>query len=117
MIGGGTDVQFVYVAVPCRTCVHSGICVIEAQIQDDLVLRIVGVGKPVRLALDCSLWADRDQLRPAKGPRSAERRREQSERARRWWASLSAEERAARMCHMRSGRKSASVTQRDRATS
>jgi hypothetical protein len=55
--------QRVRVELPCGQCTHQGICTIEEQIEQDVTLNIVGIGRPVRLYLGCSIFSLR------RGPR------------------------------------------------
>lgn len=44
----------VRVQLPCQDCLHSGMCIIEQQIEENLVLEIIEIGRPVEIKLDCS---------------------------------------------------------------
>lgn len=56
--------QRVKVELPCGQCVHHGVCSIEEQIEQDVTLTVVGVGRPVRLYLGCSIYSKRRGTRP-----------------------------------------------------
>lgn len=56
--------QRVKVELPCGQCVHHGLCTIEEQIEQDVTLTVIGVGRPVRLYLGCSIYSKRRGARP-----------------------------------------------------
>lgn len=55
--------QAIRVIVPCDTCAHSGLCAIEEQIEENLVLEVVAIGRPANLALSCSEYKAGDAKR------------------------------------------------------
>lgn len=75
--------NWIRVELPCGTCVHQGVCLIEEQLEQDLVLRIGiedarsklvegGPSQPVELRIDCS-WYDDRPIKP-KGSGKLKRR-------------------------------------------
>lgn len=48
------------VQTPCGDCRHSGLCAIEQQIEDNLVLEVIEIGLSATLALSCSLFEHSD---------------------------------------------------------
>jgi hypothetical protein len=51
-----TPRQTIRLKVPCGECAHAGLCAIEEQIEENLVLEIIEIGRPVDLALSCSVF-------------------------------------------------------------
>ena len=98
---GGDHRHVVRVQLPCGSCLHQGVCLIEEQLEEDLTLRIGSVdqhsrrvyggpGQPVQVRIDCS-WFDPRPLRPPKrrqrSPRLSDAERE---RRREWGRELAA---------------------------
>ena len=48
------------VVTPCDTCAHSGLCAIEEQIEENLILEVVSIARPAALALNCSEYEPTD---------------------------------------------------------
>lgn len=68
------------VALPCPTCVHDGLCLVQAQIEQDVTLAVIDVGRPLELAFTCS-WYEAAPM-PASEPVGLAERRARSEHAR-----------------------------------
>lgn len=58
--------QKINVQTPCHSCRHTGLCSIEQQIEENLVLEIIDIGKTVRVAIDCSAY-ERAPIRRKRG--------------------------------------------------
>jgi len=65
--------QSVAVITPCEHCAHTGLCAIEEQIEENLVLTIVEIARPIVLALHCSEF-QRVKQRRSRRPWTPEQR-------------------------------------------
>ena len=97
---GNDSRRVVQVKLPCGTCLHQGVCLIEEQLEEDLTLRIGsrdrhsrrvygGPGQPVEVSIDCS-WFDPRPLRPPEARRRLQLSDEERERRRQWGRELAA---------------------------
>lgn len=75
----------VRVAVPCVSCRLSGACLIEPQIEQDLTLAVIDVGRPLELSLSCS-WYEADASAPRVVEMAEARSAKASKAARARWA-------------------------------